>query len=198
MSLLVCGCLLFSGWFVFTILYSDWIFLDLFFFFLLLFIVIIELAWFTLRIASPHFKFHTEERKKRMLLLYSNQHGLRVIIPSCIFFSSFFFSFHLKTSLFFFKSEKQSNNFYICKTKRGGLALANVWWCVQESLPILPRGNTSNVCRVHYRKNKSSSNVAKLLGLTLEGCIISLFQETVSEYLLSVFFFLSFFLFFFF
>lgn len=54
------------------------------------------------RIAFPHFKFHIEERKECSSLL-TLAWSKRVIIPI----------FCLKPVL----SEKQSNNFYICKTR---------------------------------------------------------------------------------
>lgn len=53
------------------------------------------------RIAFPHFKFHIEERKGRFSLLTSAW-SERIIPIFC-----------LKPVL----SEKQSNNFYICKTR---------------------------------------------------------------------------------
>ena len=111
----------------FTILYSDWIFLNF------LIYSNYSACMIYMRMAFPHFKFYIEEEKNASSLL-TLAWSKRVIIPI----------FCLKPVL----SEKQSNNFYICKTR--------VWLkpvcidrhvcgcvcvCTQEPIPSV-QGNT--------------------------------------------------------
>lgn len=105
------------------------------------------------RIAFPHFKFHIEERKECFSLL-TLAWSKRVIIPI----------FCLKPVL----SEKQSNNFYICKTrvwlKPAGIdRCVWVYMCARRSRFLSSRGNTWRA-PTEFTIEKSSRNVRKLSG----------------------------------
>lgn len=141
--------------FFFTILYSDWIFLDF-----LIYSNYSACMIYT-RIAFPHFKFHTEEKEKNASSLFKSARSKE--------WSSLFSS---KTS--FIRETKQQ--FLHLQDKDFGIGQCVVLCARVNS--YLSRGNTSNACRVHYRKKIFPQRV-KVTGIHYN---VALFQETVSEY----------------
>ena len=149
----------------FTILYSDQIFLNF-----LIYSNSSTCMIYT-RIAFPHCKFHIEERKECSSLL-TLAWSKRVIIPI----------FCLKPVL----SEKQSNNFYICKTrvwlKPVCIGVWGVYVCAHRSpFPLPSRGNTWRT-PTEFTIEKIFPQRQKVVGIHYK---LALFQESVSEYYFS-------------